>query len=128
MSVAQEARARGEDAAKAAASWVTDGNSDVAERARVLAMLRDGDPAADDYLPRRPDLSGEFADDLTPTRLFEEIIGRPPILDGLDVESKDGGTIDQIADAFEEGVSETFTQECERELIRFCEPETGDDQ
>lgn len=128
MSAAQDARARGEDAAKAAASWVTDGNSDVAERARVLAMLRDGDPAADDYLPARPDLSGEYADELTPTRLFEEIIGRPPELDGLDVESRDGGTLDQLADAFEEGVSETFTLACEAELIRFCEPDTGDDE
>ena len=62
----------GVDRANMAASWTYDGNSDVEERARVLAMLRAGDPVAHDYLPRRPDLSGEFADALTPLSLVEE--------------------------------------------------------
>lgn len=115
------AREMGEEMAKAAATWTTDGNQDVAERARVLAMLRDGDPEAYDYLPNEPNLSGEFADDPTPRNLFEGIIGRAPELDSLSAESEDGGTVDTLCTAFEDGVSEAFSAACEAELIKFCE-------
>jgi hypothetical protein len=112
-----EARERGADAAKAAASWVTDGNSDIDERRRVLAMMRNGDPAADDYLPREPDLSGEFADDLTPRTLLIEISGD----DYESLSHAEQERLEQeLSEAFEDGVRETFTATCEAELIRFC--------
>lgn len=106
-----EARSLGEAAGKAAASWVTDGNSDVAERGRVLAMMRAGDPAADDYLPRRPDLSGEFAGDPTPQSLFRDITGRDATTDA------DSDLMGRLADAWENGVADVFAPECERLLL-----------
>lgn len=102
-----EARAMGVEAAKNAASWMTDGTSDPEHLRRVLNMLDEGDPQADDYLPRRPNLSGEFADDPTPQSIAEEITG----VDGLSDE-----VIDALSSAFETGVDETFTQACEAEL------------
>lgn len=109
----REAYERGADAARAAASWTADGNTRPEDAARVLAMLRDGDPEADDFLPRRPDLSGEFADDPTPATLAEEITG----LDLGAGTDENVALIDAIADAFERGVSETFEEACEAELI-----------
>ena len=109
----------GVDRANMAASWTYDGNSDVEERARVLAMLRAGDPVAHDYLPRRPDLSGEFAEELTPQRLACDIVG-----DALDGISDEAELIDELSNAHDEGVDDTFEQACEIELIEFCEPET----
>lgn len=103
----------GTDAAEAAASWIVDGNSDVEGARRLLSQLQDGDPAADDFLPARPDLSGEFADAPTPQTLFAAIVGRDP-------ESiADGELMDALADAWEEGVSDAFTPACERQLIDF---------
>lgn len=105
----EDARELGRDAGRAAGTWAADGNSDVEERRRVLAMLEDGDPEAWDYLPNRPNLSGEFADDLTPAKLADE----------LGFEDATSEMIDALADAYEEGVSETFESACEEELRKF---------
>lgn len=105
-----EARERGCSDARAAASWIVDGNTDVEAARRLIRMIEDGDPAADDYMPRRPDLSGEFADDLTPDSLAEEITGAD------DIEAE---LVDQLASAYEQGVSDTFGDACETELRRF---------
>lgn len=110
---------RGKEAAETAATWASSGNHDRAERTRVLAMLRAGDPQAYDYLPAKPDLSGEFADDLTPLRLFEFVVGRSVSEEGLDFESGDGALLDAIADAWEDAVSEAFGPACEAELIEL---------
>lgn len=110
MTFAQEAWARGEDDARAAASWIADGNTKTEAIHQLLTMMEDGDPAVDDYLPRRPNLSGEFADDLTPLSLAREITGQ---------DDPDPDTIDMIADAYEEAVSETFEGACQEELLRW---------
>lgn len=101
---------------KNAASWATDGDGnqeEALEHARaVVRMLDDGDPQAYDYLPRQPDLSGEFADDPTPDRLYQEITGQVVL----------GGRVDDmhaLCDAYEAGVSDTFIPECERVLRAF---------
>jgi hypothetical protein len=107
-----EARARGQSDARAAASWITDGNTKHEAAVAVLQLAEDGDPALDDYLPRRPDLSGEFADDLTPASLAEEITG-------ADASEIDSDLIDTLADAYEDGVSETFEDACVAELRQF---------
>jgi hypothetical protein len=118
-----EARKLGTEAAEAAASWTVDGNSDRQERARVLAMLRDGDPDAYDYLPREPNLSGEYADDLTPRSLFEDITGLDAHAEATWSVDAYNAVVDALCDAYDEGVSETFSLACERELIAFCEEE-----
>lgn len=98
-----EAYQLGVKAALAAASWIVDGNTKTEFIPAVLVMFDDGDPAVDDYLPRRPDLSGEFADAVTPQTLCAWI----------------GCTSDEseaVCGAWEDGVSDTFMDECERIL------------
>lgn len=104
-----EARQMGVDAALAAASWIIDGNTPDDHIHRMVAWIDDCDPRADDYLPRRPDLSGEWADDLTPNSLARDILGG-------DLDDDDPEWIDAICDAWETGVSDTFDVECERIL------------
>jgi hypothetical protein len=119
-----DAERLGGQLAACAAAFVVDGNSSRAERKRVLDLLRDGDPLADEYLPAAPNLSGEWADSLTPQTLFEMIVGREP------ASAADGDVVERLADAFEQGVGETFSGECERILIGFVEPApsaTGDE-
>lgn len=113
-----EAYALGVEHAKNAASWVIDGNTKREAIPAVLALMDDGDPRADDYLPARPNLSGEWVDDLTPRSLYERIVGELPAEgdEGLDFETLHGSTLDRIADAYEAGVLDTFEVECERIL------------
>lgn len=105
----------GREAGEAAASWVVDGNTDVQIARGLLKMLDDGDPAAEQYLPRRPDLSGEFAEDLTPRGLYLEVTGNDPYSEA------DADTIQALSDAWEDGVADTFELTCEAELIKHCE-------
>jgi hypothetical protein len=106
----QEAYELGVEHARNAASWVIDGNTSQEHIARAVAVLDEGDPALDDYLPRRPNLSGEYADELTPGELAAEITG----LDSDDPHFDE--LADILADAYERGVDETFEAECERIL------------
>lgn len=108
-----EAYELGADAARTAASWVTDGNLSAKHYAQLIAMMDDGDPALEDYLPTQPNLSGEWADAPTPGSLFE-------LVTGLDA-SAEFNTNDQLfdiqdalCDAWEAGVADTFGPECER--------------
>lgn len=105
-----EARQRGRDDARAVASWTTDGNTEHEAAARLLQMAENGDPALDDYLPRRPSLSGEFADDPTPQSLAEEITGVDGVADEV---------IDALATAYDGAVSEVFEDACVAELRQF---------
>ena len=91
-----------------AASWIIDGGDSTEHYRRLLEMIEAGDPELYDFLPNSPNLSGEWADDLTPLRLVTEIAG-----DEIDPDP----IIDALAEAFEAGVDETFMDECER-LIR----------
>jgi hypothetical protein len=103
-----KAYAAGADAARAAASWI-----DTSNAPRLLAMLEEGDPVVDDFLPACPNLSGEWADSLTPVSLAHEIASDLLDLDGSELDPEDVNT---IAEAWEEGVSDTFERECERIL------------
>lgn len=98
----------GADHAKAVASWVIDGNTSQESIRRVVALLDDG-ADLDDYLPRMPNLSGEYADDLTPAGLARAVTG----LGGDDLTDDE---VDAMADAYEAGVADTFEAECERIL------------
>jgi hypothetical protein len=111
-----DAKERGADAARDAASWTCDGNGDPAQYARTLQMLDDGDPETyDNRLPRYPDLSGEWADDPTPDSLAREITGSDDVSPEL---------TDLLANAFESGVSDTFEDACVTELRKHAA--TGD--
>ena len=52
-----------------------------------------------DYLPPEPNLSGEWAGDLTPGRLFEDLTGEEAMT------AADGDVVEALADAYEAGVS-----------------------
>ena len=115
----ERAKQMGREAAVNAATWVVDGNSDPAAVRRTLEMLQNGDPEAYDRLPAMPTLSGEFADDPTPRSLAADV---GYCWFDAETDDEDGvrfEIIGEIATAWEEGVSETFEQACEEELIRF---------
>src|SRR4051812_4422124 len=71
----EEATQLGRDAGLAAASWIIDGNTKREFIPAVLALMDDGDPRADEYLPAMPNLSGEWSDDPTPDGLARDILG-----------------------------------------------------
>lgn len=116
-----EAHALGVAAAKTAASWCVDGNTDPEHYARLVRMMDEGAPELSDYLPQRPNLSGEWADAPTPYSLYEQVTGLDHSEEndaaGLAYETLVGSVVDAIANAWEAGVAETFETECER-LIR----------
>jgi hypothetical protein len=97
-------------AAEAAASWIDTYDGAPVPIRRVLAMMDDGDPRVDDYLPARPNLSGEWADGLTPHSLALSIFG------SADDDPFDNEDVEALADAYEAGVLDTFEAECERIL------------
>jgi hypothetical protein len=117
----ERAEREGADAARAAATWTCDGNTYPAHTRRVLAMLEGGDDV-DEYLPRRPDLAGEYADDRTPQSLAADIVGSSARLYALHgYNAPDlipAERVDAIADAYEQGVADTFTDACAAELRR----------
>jgi hypothetical protein len=110
-----EAHALGVEAAKSAASWCTDGNTSEEHYRRVLALMNDGDPRVEEYLPAYPDLSGEWSDSPTPQSLAADILGADWETHGYNAPDMiPSELVDAIANAWEEGVSETFEPECER--------------
>lgn len=102
-----EARELGAEHARNAASWVTDGNDTDDSRRRKLQRIEDGDASE---LIRMPDLSGEFADDPTPLSIARDITGE---------DDPDSDTQDALAQAYEDGVSETFEDACVSELRKY---------
>jgi len=110
----QQAYELGVEHAKNAASWIVDGNTKTEFIPAVLEMIDNGDPAAEQYLPREPNLSGEYADELTPHALADEIVGRAEIKSGWMTERE--ALVDALCDAYEAGVQDTFYDECERIL------------
>jgi hypothetical protein len=117
----------GREAGRTAASWIIDGNATDGHYARLLRMMDDGDPALSDYLPTRPNLSGEWDSDLTPIGLYEETTGLVHSDEeqaaGLGYETLVGSLVDALANAWEEGASETFASECERLLREALPPD-----
>jgi hypothetical protein len=104
----QQAYELGAEAARAAATWANDSASPESAE-RVLRMLENGDPEAWDYLPPAPNLSGGWG---TPNRIATKITG-----DATD--DLDQNLINAIADAYEQGVSDTFEDACVTELRRW---------
>jgi hypothetical protein len=105
----EQARELGRQAGRNAGSWAADGNTSAEHARKVLAMIDAGDPEVLCFLPREPNLSGEFADDPTPHSIASGLLGN-------DQEPEDR---DALADAWEEGVSETFQDACVAQLRSF---------
>lgn len=104
--VLAEAAALGAEHGKAAASWVFDGNTTTEQYRRFLVGIEEGDPEVlDEYGPRSP-LSGEFADDMTPYSLAQEL--------GLDYDSEPTHDMDNICDEYETAYYDAYWQELER--------------
>jgi hypothetical protein len=99
---AAEARRDGRLAGKAAATWFDPGDERHARK--LLRMLEEDDPMLDEYLPRRPSLSGEWAGES-----MNEILR-------ID-ENDDPDDIDEIADIWQEAADEAFDAEIERALL-----------
>src|SRR5262249_48651513 len=107
--VTAEAREQGYDRGKAAAGRYFDGNTSEDTYRRVLQGIEEGDPAVMDTLPSCP-LSGEWADEITPRGLFEDL--------GM---SGDEDYADDVLNAYEDGFSQGATDE----LVRVARVMTG---
>lgn len=103
----------GHDAAKAAASWIVDGNTSQNHIHRMIKWMDDGDDVWRDYAPTMPNLSGEHADDPTPQVLASWVIGNHW---EEWMEEDDGVGLSELTDLYEEAVSYWFPIYCEREL------------
>lgn len=98
------ARKLGAEAGKAAASWYFDGNSSDDAYLVTLQGIEDGDPAIYHDFPSSP-LSGEYADDPTPSSLLDDL--------GIAYEDAYEG-FDYILVAYEDGFHEAAHDEIER--------------
>jgi hypothetical protein len=116
----REAFELGAEHARNAASWAiavdgdaiaVDGDGWHERIVQTLRILEEGDSEdVAEYLPARPNLSGEWAGEPSPLSLFRDIVSHEPET------SEDHDLMDALADAYERGVDETFEVECERVL------------
>lgn len=118
-----EAAEIGKNAARAAATWIVDGNTPIETARKMLQQLRDGDPAAEEWMPQI-NLSGEFAEDWTPRSLLNRIAGDLEIDELGDGRDEEGNRIpaeelEGIFSAFEDAAAEKIEEACESELLIF---------
>lgn len=113
----QAAYGAGREAAEAAASWVTDGNQESSARLALLRQLSEGDPSAEESLPREPNLSGEYADAPTPARLFESVTGLDAHAESTWNQEAYSELLEALCERWEAGVSERFQEACEAALL-----------
>jgi len=110
----------GENAAEYVAQYAWGGrhagDSEAAAR-EFLRMAEEGDPVLwDSYNP--PNLSGEYADDYSESRLLRDV------LDGFDSDAADTlepEVIDEIADAYNRASSDGFWQRLEESAANLLE-------
>lgn len=103
------ARRDGKEAAENAASWCVDGNTSDAARGEILRGIRECDPAVLDRFSL-PNLSGEYADAMTPAKLAE--------LCEYDLDKRGPDDFDEICDAWEAAVNDAFWPALERAADR----------
>lgn len=103
----------GQDHGETAAGWLVDGNTDRPEQvlAALVRGIDDGDPEILHLLPHA-DLSGQWADGLTPDRLAESL--------GLDPETLDGWDLSAVCDAFEDGYDHGVEAEVRRMYVVYA--------
>jgi hypothetical protein len=78
----------------------------------LIALIEEESPAAEAFLPSRPDLSAEWGGSETPRTLVRTITGHDPVHPDEE---------DAICEAWERGVSDHFYQACITELRRRIE-------
>lgn len=100
----------GQEAGHAAGTWAADGNTSPEHARRVLAMLEEGSPESEAYLPAVPNLSGEWAGELTPATLLEAC---GVVWCSAELEEE---LTAALCEAWEEAASEAHAHECERTL------------
>lgn len=92
------------DAATAAASWVFDGNTDTRTYLMCIQMDEQGDPEWDDRFGAPAPLSGEWADGLTMSELYD--IAR---IDEDD--DPEGWTLNELAALYEDAYYERYHED-----------------
>jgi hypothetical protein len=112
------ARELGNDAGKAAASWVFDGNTSTETYRTFLRWYEDGDPRIDEFAPRSW-LSGEWSDEPTTDDVLADI--------GLyhDDDTGEWSTPaedrDDILSAYEDAADDAYWTELQRVAILHAE-------
>lgn len=120
VTVAWELQAKkdGRIAGEAAASWLE--IEDDAAACKMLLAIVEGDPRMDEFMPRTPDLSGEYADDPTPRTVWKDITGYE--LD--DAETTDEQElVDRVCEAWLEEASSQMQAMVELRLRQYLAPE-----
>lgn len=100
-----QARDRGEDAGKSAASWAFAEHQGAEYYAKLRQLIDDGDPRLDEYISEPAWLSGEHAGESI-NELLGDIIEEAQSF-GYDIE-------DDIMEAYEEGATDEFWSEIHR--------------
>ena len=100
------AREMGRAAGRAAATWFFDGNTTDETYASVARGVAEGDPEILDMF-KVPDLSGEWADGLTPDGLMARVYAHP---------ERNRDNEDAVCQAWEDGAQEGYMAEIERTL------------
>lgn len=106
-----KARRFGRDAGVCASSWTSGNNTTDEWYRKTLDGIRDGDPEVLDAF-NLPSLSGEFAGDMTP-QILAVSVGLHPDPDSLE----DSDAVSELCQAWEDGASDTFWSELERECL-----------
>jgi hypothetical protein len=111
MTPTEKAAKLGTEHGRNAASWVTDGDTDDATYRRLFVGIEDFDPEVLDALPHA-DLSGEWADGMTPKSLAEACG-----YDWYEDEDFDSEALcDAYETAFEQACQDAIAAECLRHL------------
>ena len=113
--IMDSAYAAGREHGLAAASWYFDGNTTRETYRATLAGIREGDPAVYDTFPAGP-LSGEWADDPTPTSVLRDL--------GL---SDDDDDADDALAMYEDGFAVAVASLIEGTCIAMLSDDDDDD-
>lgn len=103
----EEARNRGEEAGRAAGSWVIDGNTSTETARKILQGLEDGNPETMDMMPAP--LSGEWAGES-----IMELLGDFAYPINPDYPDEGSDVPLEVCDAYEQGFMESYWAEVER--------------
>lgn len=109
----------GHEHGQAAARWYWDRTDpNIEDYMKVLKGIEDGDPAITDSLPHA-DLSGQWADGMTPQKLYEEVEVPEAF---LSIEQIAGiGLLDDLCDAYESGFNIAAEAEVRQQCTEYLE-------
>lgn len=114
----KEAASAGRIAGEAAASWLDPVNDEQA--CKMLLAIVTGDDT-DWFMPRTPDLSGEYAGDPTPQSVFRDVTGGIEV-DGEEV-AEEQDLVEWVCLAWEEAADSRMQEMVELRLRQYLAPE-----